>query len=104
MTKPYEYYHGTESDMEHVHVEIPYAHLDGDYGHMTRIAEVGVKNIIKDGGWYLDGKWITNANFIYNWGSGPRVALRDGKVGVDTRPKEVWPTNKIERPADWPVT
>lgn len=85
MTKSYEYYHGSDPEGEHVHVEIPYAHLYGGYGHITRIAEVGVENIIKDGGWYLGPTFQRDANFILNWGAGPTVHLRDGKIVKDTR-------------------
>lgn len=85
MTKPYEYYNAEDREDDHVHVEVPYAHLGGEYGHMTRIAAHGVDNIIKDGGWKNGLNWFDTARFIYNWGSGPVVEIVDGKIVEDTR-------------------
>jgi hypothetical protein len=76
----YEDYNAIDGEMNQVHVEIPSAHLDGAYGHMTRIAPHGVDRIVKDGGWMLSGKMQRDANLIYNWGRGPTVKLRNGKV------------------------
>jgi hypothetical protein len=76
----YEDYAERDGELNHVHVEIPYAHLDGAYGHMARIAERGVTRIIAEGGWYIDAHMERNANFVYNWGRGPTVKLRNGKV------------------------
>ena len=80
MRHQYEYYNDINGDLDHVHVEVEYSHLDRAYGHMTRIAEHGVANVIADGGWYFNGEKVVNANFVYNWGSGPTVKLRNGKV------------------------
>lgn len=79
-------YNAADGEDDHVHVEIPYAHKDGEYGHMTRIAEHGVERIIRDKGWWIHGKGKqTTARFIYNWGSGPVVEMVDGKIVKDER-------------------
>jgi hypothetical protein len=76
----YEDYNAIDGEMNHVHVEIPCESLDCEYAHMTRIAEHGVDRIVKDGGWMLNGKMQRDANLVYNWGRGPTVKLRAGKV------------------------
>lgn len=80
----YETYNSLDGEQNHVHVEIPYDHLDGEYGHMTRIAEHGVKRIILDGGWRHD-RWQDTARFVFDWGTGPVVEMVDGVVILDER-------------------
>lgn len=86
MNYEYETYNSMDPELNHVHVEIPYEHLNGGFGHMTRIAPHGVDRIITDGGWPThDVGWRNAARFVYNWGSGPVVEILGGKVTKDTR-------------------
>lgn len=82
----YEAYNSLDGEQNHVHVEVPYDHLDGKFGHMTRIAPHGVDKIIEDHGWWYGGtEWKSTARFIFDWGNGPVVEILAGKVIKDER-------------------
>jgi hypothetical protein len=76
MSKLYEYYNSVEGEENGVYVSILDA--DGEWAYWNRIAPHGVDNIIRDKGWAIGGVICNTAQFVFDWGRGRELILRDG--------------------------